>query len=99
MPERDQITRLEFTGSGREANYLLNGVPVVNGERLEVLTPLGWLAGEFQWSHNLLSWGRLAVQVGDDPDDLLLIVLAPGTRCRRVATLPLRGRHARKAIN
>lgn len=75
---------LEFcrdAGSGR-TSYRLGGRDVTRGDRLEVLTPLGWLPGTFEWTGSAFNWPRLLAPYEDNPDAFLMIVLPAGFRCR-----------------
>jgi hypothetical protein len=77
-----EATRLTHVKDELGERYLIEGRAVSEGDPLEVWLPNGWLRGEFGWTKSCHSWPRLEVRTGECSDDVLLIVLAAGVRCR-----------------
>jgi hypothetical protein len=62
--------------------YELDARQVRDGDELEIYTPLGWMRGRFEWSRVASHLPRLVVPIEEEKDNLLVIVLLPGSRCR-----------------
>jgi hypothetical protein len=57
--------RLELRGPEGNLHYFLDGLPLNNGEELELLLADGtWLRGHYQWSGNPARWPGLRVPIG-----------------------------------
>jgi hypothetical protein len=78
------MSNLAYVSDGRQS-FTLDGTEIRFGELLEVLTPIGWMAGEFWWPRRPSGW-PLLVLAQDSSSELLMVILAPGMQCRRLPT-------------
>jgi hypothetical protein len=63
--------------------YTLAGRDVNVSDAIEILTPLGWMRGRFEWTGSPYYWGRLIIEDDVDSGEVPLIFVLPhGSRCR-----------------
>jgi hypothetical protein len=86
------VGRIEVRQDGNVTRHILDGEPLEEGTRLQVLLESGvWLDGTYSWSGAVARWPGLRIELGGPVPEgsirrpMAVMALPPQAMCRRTA--------------